>query len=96
MPLIHGKSKAAREKNIRTEIDAGKPPKQAVAIGYAEQRRNMAQGGDPGDMDAMMDQVAAEMIQAIKSDDHKLMRQALEAFVRQIQQQDQEQDQEMT
>jgi hypothetical protein len=39
MPLIKSKSKQAREKNIRTEIDAGKDPKQAVAIGYAEQRR---------------------------------------------------------
>jgi hypothetical protein len=39
MPLKKGKSKAAREANIRTELAAGKPPKQAVAIAYAEQRR---------------------------------------------------------
>lgn len=39
MPLDYGKSKAAREQNIHTEIAAGKPPKQAVAIGYAIQRR---------------------------------------------------------
>jgi hypothetical protein len=38
MPLIHSKSKAAREKNIATEIAAGKDPKQAVAIGYSVQR----------------------------------------------------------
>lgn len=38
MPLIHSSSKKAREKNIETEIEAGKDPKQAVAIGYSEQR----------------------------------------------------------
>jgi hypothetical protein len=38
MPLIKSSSKKAREKNIKTEIDAGKPIKQAVAIGYSEQR----------------------------------------------------------
>jgi hypothetical protein len=40
MPLSGGTSKQAREKNIRTEIAAGKPPKEAVAIGYAKQREN--------------------------------------------------------
>ncbi len=38
MPLIHSSSKAAREKNIKTEIDSGRDPKQAVAIGYSVQR----------------------------------------------------------
>jgi len=38
MPLIKSKSKAAFEKNIRTEIAAGKKPKQAVAIAYATKR----------------------------------------------------------
>lgn len=32
MPLVKGRSKAAVSKNIRTEIRAGRPPKQAVAI----------------------------------------------------------------
>lgn len=40
MPLSKGTSNRAREKNIKAEIAAGKSPKQAVAIGYAEQRRN--------------------------------------------------------
>lgn len=44
MPLIKGKSKQAREKNIKTEIAAGKDPKQAVAIGYAVQRRANRKG----------------------------------------------------
>lgn len=38
MPLIHSASKEARQENIETEIHAGKPIKQAVAIGYANQR----------------------------------------------------------
>lgn len=42
MPLIHGTSDEARQENIKTEIEAGKPIKQAVAIGYAEQRREIA------------------------------------------------------
>ncbi len=32
MPLIKSKSKKAVESNIKTEISAGKPQKQAVAI----------------------------------------------------------------
>jgi hypothetical protein len=40
MPLIKSGSKKAREANIKAEIKAGKPPKQAVAIGYAVQRKN--------------------------------------------------------
>jgi hypothetical protein len=39
MPLKQGSSKAAREANIKTEIAAGKPPKQAVAIAYSVARR---------------------------------------------------------
>lgn len=37
MPLIHSSSKKAREQNIKTEIAAGKDPKQAVAIAYSVQ-----------------------------------------------------------
>lgn len=38
MPLKHGKSKADVSSNIRTEINAGKPKKQAVAIALSEAR----------------------------------------------------------
>jgi hypothetical protein len=38
MPLIHSSSEKARQANIETEIHAGRPIKQAVAIGYANQR----------------------------------------------------------
>lgn len=39
MPLKAGKSKAAFEANVRTELAAGKSPKVALAIAYATQRR---------------------------------------------------------
>ena len=39
MPLTKKCGPAARSTNIRTEIRAGKPPKQAAAIAYSTQRR---------------------------------------------------------
>lgn len=39
MPLIKSKSQKAFKENIRAEIAAGKPSKQAVAIAYSVQRR---------------------------------------------------------
>lgn len=48
MPLLKGKSKKAFSKNIETEMDAGKPQKQALAIAYSVKRRSpkkMAKGG---------------------------------------------------
>lgn len=38
MPLVKGTSKKSFEKNIKKEIAAGKPQKQAVAIAYSEKR----------------------------------------------------------
>lgn len=35
MPLQKGSSKATIQKNIKTEIKAGKPAKQAAAIAYS-------------------------------------------------------------
>ena len=40
MPLIKGCSKAAVSENIRTEMKAGKPQKQAVAIALSVARKN--------------------------------------------------------
>jgi len=36
MPLQKGSSRKTISKNIKTEIAAGKPPKQAVAIAYSK------------------------------------------------------------
>lgn len=40
MPLIESGSEEALQKNIATEIEAGKDPKQAAAIAYETQRAN--------------------------------------------------------
>lgn len=37
MPLSKKKGRKAFEQNVKTEIAAGKPQKQAVAIAYSEQ-----------------------------------------------------------
>ena len=42
MPLEQSGSEAALEKNIATEVEAGKDPKQAAAIAYETQRSNDA------------------------------------------------------
>jgi hypothetical protein len=42
MPLVKSATKGAFRKNIRAEVSAGKPVKQAVAIAYAVKRK--AQG----------------------------------------------------
>lgn len=39
MPLKSGSSPKAFSSNVKTEMAAGKPQKQAVAIAYAVQRR---------------------------------------------------------
>jgi hypothetical protein len=38
VPLIKSKSKEAFQENVKKEIAAGKPTKQAVAIAYATKR----------------------------------------------------------
>jgi hypothetical protein len=43
-PLKKGTSDKTRQKNIKKEIEAGKPIKQAVAIGYAVQKESKAKG----------------------------------------------------
>lgn len=50
MPLVKGKSKKAFEHNIKAEMDAGKPQKQALAIAYATKRKaeHKAMGGYAG------------------------------------------------
>jgi len=46
MPLTKSKSKKAFSHNVKAEIEAGKPQKQAVAIAYAVKRKaKKAEGG---------------------------------------------------
>ena len=44
MPLVKSKSKEAFRKNIKAEVKAGKPVKQAVAIAYATKRSASKKG----------------------------------------------------
>lgn len=44
MPLVQGSSKAAVSKNIKTEIAAGRPQKQAVAIALNTARKSGGKG----------------------------------------------------
>lgn len=44
MPLINSKSKKAFKKNVATEVKAGKPVKQSVAIAYSVQRKAKSKG----------------------------------------------------
>lgn len=39
MPLKQSTSKKAFRENVKAEMKAGKPPKQAVAIAYSVQRK---------------------------------------------------------
>lgn len=48
MPLMSGKSKKAFSKNVATEMEAGKPQAQSLAIAYSMKKKNakkMAYGG---------------------------------------------------
>ena len=45
MPLVKSTSAKAFRKNIRAEVKAGKPVKQAVAIAYSEKRAAAKKGG---------------------------------------------------
>ena len=45
MPLVKSKSKEAFSKNVKAEIKAGKPQKQAVAIAYSVKRAAKQSGG---------------------------------------------------
>ena len=51
MPLIKGKSDRSFSKNVETEMNAGKPQDQSLAIAYAMKRKaqKMAKGGQVSD-----------------------------------------------
>ena len=52
MPLIHGKSQKAFEKNIKTEMHHGKPQAQSLAIAYAVKRKAQHKKAHGGYMEA--------------------------------------------
>lgn len=65
MPLIHSKKPAAFSKNVSTEMHAGKPQKQAVAIAYsvkakAEHRKHLDEGGETAANEKEPHEVSAE------------------------------------
>jgi hypothetical protein len=64
MPLIKGRSDAAKRENIATEIRAGKPPAQAAAIAYATQREARAQHS-PHAMDASQVRHALDAVHSL-------------------------------
>lgn len=45
MPLVKSSSKGAFRQNVKKEMAAGKPQKQAVAIAYSVQRKAAHKGG---------------------------------------------------
>lgn len=61
MPLIKGKSEKAFKSNIRAEVKAGKPVKQAVAIAYDVKRKaekGMKEGGLYANIHAKRERIA--------------------------------------
>lgn len=71
MPLKSGKSKSAFASNVKTEMAAGKPQKQALAIAYSQKRKKMNQGGEVPDHseDGIKEQFVAEDDRDMWSDD---------------------------
>lgn len=49
MPLMQGKSKRSFDHNVKTEVNSGKPQRQALAISYAIKRRNEMKRMPEGD-----------------------------------------------
>lgn len=58
MPLVKSKSPKAFEKNLKAELAAGKPKKQALAIAYDVQRRAKDGGGLYANIHAKRERIA--------------------------------------
>ena len=48
MPLVKSSSKEAFRKNVKAEVQSGKPVKQAVAIAYATKREAQSKAPSKG------------------------------------------------
>ena len=82
MPLMHGKSKAAFGHNIKAEMAAGKPQKQAEAIAYSEAGEKMADGGEVDeDHENLMNHVAMEAVHAVHAKDHETFKSSLHVLM---------------
>ncbi|QPX74646.1 hypothetical protein [Serratia phage vB_SmaM_Hera] len=65
MPLSTGTSNKAREENVEREIAAGKKPKQAVAIAYAQQRKNEGKAEDSDEVVVLLSKLL-KLLQKVK------------------------------
>ena len=69
MPLIKSTKKEAFKKNIATEVKAGKPIKQAVAIAYSEKRE-----AEKAKKKKMKANLAVHLLIALGFDEHLFMK----------------------
>lgn len=59
MPLTHSKSDKAFEKNLKAELKAGKPKKQALAIAYSIQREAGGKPKKPSKTESLVREIEA-------------------------------------
>lgn len=59
MPFDPGKSQEAFSRNVATEIEAGKPQKQAVAIAYSERERTSSHDDESATMGTLPGELPA-------------------------------------
>lgn len=74
MPLIKGKSKKSFSKNVETEMKAGKPQKQSLAIAFAMKRKAPKKMADGGSIDASASSMKRPMPDDVHGDSHEVSR----------------------
>lgn len=68
MPLMPGKSKKAFSKNVSTEMNAGKPQDQALAIAYSVKRKNKQKKAHGGEIHNTLKSIDKHLSKMSKSD----------------------------
>jgi hypothetical protein len=71
MPLMEGKSQRAFEHNLKAELKAGKPKRQALAIAYAKKRGDGYNPEDYLNQEISMDDDDGDLILKHLSDDDR-------------------------